>query len=183
MSGSRSTAASAWASAGGGAQPPQTRIAVGVGGDDQGAAGAIHLSLTGVRVAAQPLVGQPPLLLGRHPGQFQHVAVQLQLDGALRRAGQPGAHRRHHRAEQLRLGGGDDQRAQRRQLHPPGTRRGLASAGQLDRLHLEVQQLTAKLQGGLGDLLGVVVGPGADLDAERRRSLFHARPLGRPAHT
>jgi len=110
-------------------------------------------------VAAEPLVGEPPLLIGRQPGQLQDVTVQLQLDAALRRAGQPRSDRGHDRAEHLRLGEGDGQRAERRQLHRPGSRWRLAARGQLDGVDVQVEELTAKPQGGLGDLLGVVVGP------------------------
>src|SRR6266511_566863 len=127
-------------------------------------------------VAAQPLVGKPPLLVRGQPGQLQDVAVELELDAALRSAGKPCPNCGHNRGEQPGLGDGDGQRTKRGQLHRPGSRRGLACPWLLDRLDVEVEQLAAKLQGGLGDLLGVGVGPDGELDAERRRSPFHAHP-------
>ena len=76
----------------------------------------------------------------------------------------------------LRLGDADQQRAQRRELHPPGPGRRLAGRRQVDRVHVEVEQLAAKLEGRLGDLLGVGVGSQLDLDPERRWTLLHAHP-------
>jgi len=46
----------------------------------------------------------------------------------------------------------------------------------LDGFHVEVQQLAAEAQRGLGDVLGVLVGSDSQLNAEPRQSLFHAAP-------
>lgn len=79
-------------------------------------------------------------------------------------------------SQQLRLGNGHHQRAQRRQLDRPGTRRRLTRRYQLDRVDVKIKEFAAELQGGLGDVLSVGTGPDGDADAKHRRLLFHANP-------
>jgi hypothetical protein len=71
------------------------------------------------------------------------------------------------------LGNSDNQRAQRRQFHRPGSRRRLARRWQLDRVDIKIKEFAAKLRRGLGDLLSVGIGPDAEANTKRRWSLFH----------
>ena len=61
----------------------------------------------------------------------------------------------------------DHQGTKRGHIHRPGSGRRLARSRDLDRIDVKVEKFTAELNGGLRDLLSVVVGADHDLDAER----------------
>ena len=124
-------------------------------------------------MAAQPLIGQPPLLVGGHPGQLQNGTAQLQLDAAPLRPGKPGLNRRYHGSQQLRLAKSDHQRAKRPQVHRPRPRRRLTRPWHLNRVDVKIKELPAKLQGGLSNILGASIGPDRDTNAEYHWLIFH----------
>ena len=133
-------------------------------------------------MTAQSLIGQPPLLVGRHPGQLQDVTAQLQLDAAPLRPGKPGLNRRHHGSQQLRLAKSDNQRAKRPRVHCPRPRRRLTRPWHLNRVDFKIKELPAKLQGGLSNVLGSSIGPGRDANAKYRWLTFHGPPGNSAAH-
>ena len=53
---------------------------------------------------------------------------------------------------------------------------GSPTGGIPNRVDVQVEELAAKLHGGLGDLLSVAVRPDSDLDAKRRWVLTHVHP-------
>jgi len=54
--------------------------------------------------------------------------------------------------------------------------RRLTAPRQVDRVHVEVEQLAAELKDRLGDFLIVGVGSQLNLDPQRRWTLLHAHP-------